>query len=167
MKVIVNLVLATDIFDRELNELRKGRWKKAFAVGSDEEEAALKATIVLEHIIQAADVSHTMQHWHIYQKWNECLFNEMYQAYNVGRSDKDPSEGWYKGEIWFFDNYVIPLAKKLKECGVFGVSSDEYLDYAIANRNEWEAKGQAIVAELTSKYKDARGRVDKSSLGYE
>jgi hypothetical protein len=29
-----------------------------------------------------------------------------------------------------FDNYVIPLARKLKECNVFGVSSDEYLNYA-------------------------------------
>ena len=23
-----------------------------------------------------------------------------------------------QGELWFFDNYVIPLAKKLDECGV-------------------------------------------------
>jgi hypothetical protein len=30
-----------------------------------------------------------------------------------------------EGEIGFFDFYIIPLAKKLKECGVFGVSSDE------------------------------------------
>lgn len=108
-----------------------------------------------------------MQHWHIYTKWNECLFKEMYEAFKMGRSEKDPSEGWYKGEIWFFDNYVIPLAKKLKECGVFGVSSDEYLDYATANRNEWEEKGQRIVSEMISKYKDARGPIDKSSLGYE
>jgi hypothetical protein len=28
-------------------------------------------------------------------------------------------------EIGFFDFYIIPLAKKLKDCGVFGVSSDE------------------------------------------
>jgi hypothetical protein len=64
------------------------------------------------------------QHWHVYQKWNERLFEEMYISFLSGRSDKDPSEGWFNGEIWFFDNYVIPLAKKLKECGVFGVSSD-------------------------------------------
>jgi hypothetical protein len=32
---------------------------------------------------------------------------------------------WYKGEIGFLDFYIIPLAKKLKDCGVFGVSSDE------------------------------------------
>lgn len=38
----------------------------------------------------------------------------------------DPSEFWAKGEIGFFDFYIIPLAKKLKECGVFGVSSCKY-----------------------------------------
>jgi len=32
---------------------------------------------------------------------------------------------WYRGEIGFFDFYIVPLAKKLKECGVFGVSSGE------------------------------------------
>ena len=66
-----------------------------------------------------------MQHWHVYQKWNRCLFREMYCAYKEGRLAKDPTSFWYKGEIGFFDNYIIPLAKKLKECGVFGVSSDE------------------------------------------
>ena len=55
---------------------------------------------------------------------------------------------WYKGELGFFDNYIIPLAKKLKDCNVFGVSSDEFLNYATANREEWEAKGQEIVAEM-------------------
>ena len=42
----------------------------------------------------------------------------------------DPATFWYQGELGFFDNYIIPLAKKLKECGVFGVSSDEFLNYA-------------------------------------
>jgi hypothetical protein len=28
----------------------------------------LKATIVLDYPMQAADVAHTMQHWHIYRK---------------------------------------------------------------------------------------------------
>merc|ERR1712232_1335487 len=72
-----------------------------------------KATIVIEHIIQASDVAHTMQHWHIYVKWNERLYAEMYKAYVEGRSDTDPTKDWYKGEIGFFDYYVIPLAEKL------------------------------------------------------
>jgi hypothetical protein len=149
-QVLVNVVLATDIFDPELNGLRKKRWNRAFSDEglSDEENNDLRATIVIEHIIQASDVAHTMQHWHIYRKWNKRLFKEMYVAYCEGRMGKDPSTFWYNGEIGFFDNYVIPLAKKLKDCNVFGVSSDECLTYALQNRDEWKEKGQDIVAEL-------------------
>jgi hypothetical protein len=67
---VVNVVLATDIFDKELNDLRKDRWNRAFSATpheDDEMHNALRATIVIEHIIQASDVSHTMQHWHIYR----------------------------------------------------------------------------------------------------
>jgi class 3 adenylate cyclase len=208
--LVVNNVMATDIFDKELGALRKARWDKAFANSSTTNKSATnnnnnhqadestevkdllresqnvildssssfdgddpklmsenqrikwntdmnrKATIVIEHIIQASDVSHTMQHWHIYQRWNERLFCEMYRAYQAGRAadptnNKDPSEGWYKGELWFFDNYVIPLAHKLKDCGVFGVSCDEYLNYAVTNRAEWERKGNDVVANMVAK----------------
>jgi len=48
---------------------------------------------------------------------------------------------------------VIPLARKLKECGVFGVSSDEYLNYAIENRKEWELKGREICDSMIAKCK--------------
>jgi len=159
-QLVVNSVMATDIFDKESKSLRNSRWDKAFhsdpqaeLVVSEEETINLKATIVIEHIIQAADVAHTMQHWHVYTKWNERLFEEMYHAYENGRSVKDPSEGWYNGELWFFDNYVIPLAKKLDECNVFGVSSDEGLQYAMANRSEWAVKGKEMVDEMLQRIK--------------
>ena len=84
---------------------------------------------------------------------NEKLFCEMYDAYKAGRSNKDPSEGWYEGELGFFDYYVIPLAKKLQECGVFGVASDEYLSYSTQNRAEWEEKGDEIVKGYVAKYR--------------
>lgn len=74
----------------------------------------------------------------------------MRQAYRDGRADKDPADFWYQGEIGFFDHYIIPLAQKLRECGVFGVSSDEYLTYAKANRREWCDRGQEIVAEMVN-----------------
>ena len=98
------VVLATDICDAELKKLRNGRWTKAFSgeVPSTQEEVTAavnrKATIVLEHLIQASDVAHTMQHWHIYRKWNECFFEENMKAYRAGRSDKDPTDYWYEGE---------------------------------------------------------------------
>jgi hypothetical protein len=66
----------------------------------------------------------------------------------MGRTDVDPTLNWYQGEIGFFDFYIIPLAKKLKDCGVFGVSSDEYLNYAMQNRNEWKDRGQELVSEM-------------------
>jgi hypothetical protein len=56
-------------------------------------------------IFKASDVAHTMQHWHVYRKWNELLFEELYKAYKDGRSDTDPSKHWYEGEIGFFDYY--------------------------------------------------------------
>jgi len=151
-QLVVNTVMATDIMDKDLKTLRNARWEKAFSGQSLQEDGTTttnrKATIVIEHLIQASDVSHTMQHWHIYRKWNERLFQEMYKAYKEGRAAKDPSEFWYKGEIGFFDFYIIPLARKLKSCGVFGVSSDEYLNYAQQNRAEWESKGREIISEM-------------------
>jgi hypothetical protein len=106
-----------------------------------------------------------MQHWHIYRKWNARLFEEMYKAYAEGRAEKDPSEFWYKGEIGFFDFYIIPLAKKLKDCGVFGVSSYEYLNYAEKNRREWEMRGQEIVAEMMHSMKSERPKLLRAHGG--
>jgi hypothetical protein len=155
-QLVVNTVMATDIVDKELQALRKKRWETAFSstflLEPEEVSVDRKATIVIEHLIQASDVSHTMQHWHIYKTWNEKFFMECYGAFKAGRADVDPSINWYKGEIGFFDFYVIPLAKKLDDCGVFGVSSDEYLNYAKGNREEWVREGENIVRELVEKF---------------
>lgn len=99
--------------DKDLKNARNARWKRAFKTDveralddHDEPESIVrnrKATIVIEHLIQASDVAHTMQHWHIYRKWNERLFAEMLRAYLAGRAEKHPVEYWYQGEIGFFD----------------------------------------------------------------
>jgi 3'5'-cyclic nucleotide phosphodiesterase len=89
--------------DKQLNDLRRRRWERAFADGNKDDsqkDTNLRATIVIEHIIQASDVSHTMQHWHVYRKWNERLFEEVYKAYVEGRTDNDPSIGWYVSFSW-------------------------------------------------------------------
>jgi hypothetical protein len=158
-QLVVNSVMATDIADKEMKELRDARWAKAFSDESRPEESARtninrKATIVIEHLLQASDVAHTMQHWHVYTKWNERLFQEMSLAYLVGRAKEDPANFWYKGELGFFDFYIIPLAKKLSECGVFGVSSDEYLNYAVRNREEWERRGNEILEGLKARFQE-------------
>jgi 3'5'-cyclic nucleotide phosphodiesterase len=102
-QLVVNSVFATDIVD---TTLRNARWDKAFkpeqvtAKDINPRDAVhRKATIVIENLIQASDVSHTMQHWHVFRKWNQRLFEEMHAAYRSGRAAKDPSEFWYQGEI--------------------------------------------------------------------
>ncbi|KAL7581160.1 hypothetical protein ACA910_005950 [Epithemia clementina (nom. ined.)] len=168
-QLVVNTVMATDIFDKDLARMRKNRWDMAFGGNNDAHNAInRKATVVMEHLIQASDVSHTMQHWHVYTKWNERLYREMYAAYLAGRTEKDPTEGWYEGEIKFFDGWVIPLAKKLRECGVFGVSSDEYLNYAEKNRAEWVVRGEDVLESfktkaLAKKMKASNGEVSQHS----
>ena len=67
-KLVVNSVIATDIFDKDLKALRNSRWDKAFQENANDSvdvqhDMDIKATIVLEHLIQASDVAHTMQHW--------------------------------------------------------------------------------------------------------
>jgi 3'5'-cyclic nucleotide phosphodiesterase len=61
-QLVVNSVLATDIFDKELKSLRESRWNLAFskAPPTCNKNHHRKATIVIEHIIQASDVAHTM-----------------------------------------------------------------------------------------------------------
>lgn len=111
-QLVVNSVMATDIADKEQKDFRNARWDKAFKGEYWEEDMDVarnrKATIVIEHLIQASDISHTMQHWHIYRKWNERLFRELYKAYRQGRAG-DPTDFWYKGEIGFFDFYIVSL----------------------------------------------------------
>lgn len=61
---IIWLFTCIDIIDKTLNQARKSRWQKAFAEDSEENRSDAvnrKATIVIEHLIQASDVSHTMQ----------------------------------------------------------------------------------------------------------
>lgn len=161
-QLVVNSVMATDVLDQQLKAQRNNRWDTAFAGSGDDQTDTdtmnRKATMVIEHIIQASDLAHTMQHWHIYRKWNEALFDEMYTAFLQGRTKKDPASFWYEGEISFFDSTVIPLAEKLKDCGVLGVSSDEYLNYAKNNRKEWMAKGPALVEEMVQKYRTQSSR---------
>lgn len=167
-QLLVNCVMATDIFDKDLRAIRKSRWEKVFSedasLSSHDEECDCKATIVIERIMQASDVGHTMQHWDIYRQWNENLFLEMYDAFVDGRAEKDPSEGWYRGELWFFDNWVIPLAQDLKECGVLDIVSDQLSEQAKSNRLKWQQEGEELSRAMLKKAQMKSQRKRHSSM---
>jgi hypothetical protein len=56
----------------------------------------------------------------------------------------------------FFDKYIIPLAQKLEVCGVFGVSSDEYLNYALSNRKMWAIQGNQMVQDFLQRIRNKK-----------
>jgi class 3 adenylate cyclase len=153
-QLVVNAVIATDIADKDLQTWRQKRWDKAFhEQQSDGSTMDRKATLLFEYILQTSDIAPTMQHWHVYQKWNQRLFEERYIPFVLGNDEEDPSLKWYEGELAFFDNYVIPLARNLEESNVFGVSCDDYLAYALENRREWEVKGKQLVTEMVASHR--------------
>ena len=41
---------------------------------------------------------------------------ECYKAYKDGRSENDPTVGWFKGEIGFFDFYSKSISLRHAQC---------------------------------------------------
>lgn len=154
-QLLVHAVAATGVF----KEFRDRRWEDVFAEEKNcnaamfdpKEEADRKATFAIEALIQASDVLHCMQPWEIFRQWNERLFAERYKAYKEGCSEVDPSSFWFKGELAFFDMYVIPLAQRLESCQLFGSISKECLGFARANRQAWRLKGPSAVNSMIRK----------------
>jgi len=159
-QLAVNSIMATDIFDNDAKESREKRWNQAFGslrtqsqreMSVDDFEC-LQATLILEHVLQASDAIHAMQHHTVFRKWNERLFEEMQQAYKAKMSLKDPTDGAFEFEVMFFDDHILPLARKLQDCGAFGSSGHELLKYASENRALWAAQASDVVQEMTMRY---------------
>lgn len=154
-QIVVNCILATDLEDDQLVHSRKKRWDKAFVTGRRDESVEnrnRRGTILLEMISQSADMFHSTQNWHLYTKWNERHFSEMYKVYQDKRLSQDPTIFWYKSELLFFDEHAIPLANQMKECGCFGAAADDYLSWSLSNRQQWAAKGNELVASIVARH---------------
>jgi 3'5'-cyclic nucleotide phosphodiesterase len=158
-QVLVHTTLATDLYSGRESRQR-ALWQRAFGPSSlkltgSTELAQRRAALVLACTLQASHAAHTMQHWHVYRKWNERYFVECYSAYVNGRcgssGNNNPAEDWYEGELQWFDHAILPLAHALRECQVFGVSGDEYLNYALRNRQEWERRGRTVVMDMVTR----------------
>jgi hypothetical protein len=113
-----------------------------------------KASVVLEHIIQASVISHTMQDFDTFQKWNECLFLERFMAFMEGNELNDPVLGWYEGEFAFFDNVVLPMTERLKQCGILGIDGIELMERSTENRENWVLEGESLVEKYHGRAKD-------------
>jgi len=97
-----------------------------------------------EHLMLISDISHLVQHWENFAKWNFRLFKEIKECSRQGLCD-DPVEGWFQGQIGFINHYILPLAKRSKtflkkECG------DALVENGESNLKLWKQHG----AEATS-----------------
>jgi hypothetical protein len=76
-------------------------------------------------------------------------------AYLAGRIDKDPSLDWYNTVLLLFDDYVVPLAIRLRESGILGVEGDELVHNAVENRRAWSRLGREMVKDMMTHYEFA------------
>lgn len=168
--LFLNAVMATDMTDEDRKRNEADRWERTFGQDNTQESHPpghpaetqrrnRRATLVMEEVIRASKISHTMQHFQVYRKWNARLFHEEYQAYVDGRVDVDPSDYWFQQEIDFFDKTVIPLANRLQASRVFdglksssSACSSELMEFAVMNRYEWETRGAGLVTEYREEF---------------
>ena len=107
----------------------------------------LKAIVVMEWIMKAADVSSLMQSFPNFMKWSSRLFDELYVAYKAGRGP-DPSGGWCDNQVVFFDSYISQLAERLEETTVFGSFGSHFIQQVHRNREKWLEEGSKLTYEL-------------------
>lgn len=157
--ILVHAVLATDFLDSEHQENRSERWTKAYPKdgppSSDAKMVELRASATLEILMEASELAHKMQHWQIYRLWSDKRYEESCAAYKAGRDSRNPVDSWYDDQIMFFDRYVVPLTKKIKESGIFGKDSAEHLHYALNNRQQWLEAGIKIMRDRQSREQES------------
>eukprot|EP00816_Leptocylindrus_hargravesii_P008151 CAMPEP_0196806582 /NCGR_PEP_ID=MMETSP1362-20130617/6478_1 /TAXON_ID=163516 /ORGANISM="Leptocylindrus danicus, Strain CCMP1856" /LENGTH=310 /DNA_ID=CAMNT_0042180117 /DNA_START=47 /DNA_END=979 /DNA_ORIENTATION=- len=160
MDEVNHLVIHTDLGSAKIKESKK-LWNEKFGEVFDDKLSILskcentnvcderQKSLVMELLLQAADVAHNIQGWENLLLWNHRLYDEMLFSFRDGKGD-DPAPNWFKGQICFFDGYIIPVAKKLRQCGIFGKRGDVFLNCVLENRRRWLVEGEAMTREFGS-----------------
>ena len=131
-------------------QMEGGQTVEYFASSSDEDDikVALRHSVMLETMLNVADVAHATQAWELFCFWNRKLYEELYGAFKAGRSDNDPSAEWYQNELDFFRLYIIPLSEKLKKSGMFGDRGEEWINNALRIRDRWKSEGEQVTQAM-------------------
>ncbi len=120
----------------------------AVKVVPPEEVDLLREAVVMETIMKAADVAHNLQGWDQMAKWSNRLFLELKRAYVHGRGD-DPQGGWFTNQIGFLEAYLLPLARKLDDTGVFGDTRGSIFAQLVEeSKDRWMREGASLTANI-------------------
>jgi len=177
-----NLILCTDIASKPRRDICMRRWDKACTqsgrssldtavTDSTTKQGITKlfsqeaAQTISEQIMLAADVSHTMQHFEVFMRWNGSLYHEILAAFECGRTEAHykarlvggvdnakpvhPKENWFASQIGFYDFYIIPLAERLDSSCAFG-ESIKFAPLAVSNKKMWIEKGNEYTEAMVS-----------------
>ena len=109
-----------------------------------DEPDELKSIVVLETILTAADVAHNLQSWDHMVKWSSRLYNELRKAHVTDRGP-DVSRNWFENQIGFLESYLLPLARRLEDTGVFGEDVGAMFPRIVEeNRDRWLTDGYEV-----------------------
>jgi hypothetical protein len=124
----------------------------------------LRESVIMETILKAADVGHNFQGFDQMATWSNRLFLEMRRAYVQGRGES-PQNGWFRNQISFLEAYLLPLARKLDDTGVFGDTRGAiFAEIVEENRERWTREGMALTAGIImAGEKDYPGDEDEST----
>lgn len=127
-----------------------------------DDEDELKATVVMEHLLRAADIGPNMQGWEQMEKWSGRLFYELKATHDKGRGD-DPETNWFPGQLMFLESYILPLARRLDDMGVFGDTiGGMFARIVQQNKARWHTEGLDVTAQVVQdwQYRQRRKSVD-------
>lgn len=116
-----------------------------------DESDPLKISVVMEQIMRSADVSANMQSFEHMEKWSHRLFFELKASFHDGRGE-DPQNGWYENQITFLDSYILPLARRMDDTGVFGEMGKQFAVIVLHNRDRWVIDGCASTSHVIQEW---------------
>ena len=84
-------------------------------------------------------------------KFSNRLYLELRKAY-VAKRGADPQPKWFENQIGFLESYLLPLAHKLEDTGVFGEEVGEMFALTVeANRDKWLTHGFEVSQKIIEK----------------
>lgn len=80
--------------------------------------------------------------------WSGRLYFELRKAYILGRGT-DPQGKWFENQIGFLECYLLPLARRLEDVGVFGEQvGQSFAQIVESNRDTWLVEGHEVTDEI-------------------
>ena len=127
----------------------------------EEEYDELKVSAILEHLIKAADVAALMQSFDNLNKWSSRLYREQKASAVVARGD-DPEASWFEGQIVFMDIYIMPLARRLAEPGIFDDEIGKLFAQCVQdNRARWLIEGRLKTENLIANWSEKHTKTSR------